>query len=374
MLKLEGLAKSFGPAGIQNVSFEVNPGEFFTILGPSGCGKTTTLRCIAGLETPTDGTIEINGQTVYCRARNILIPTAKRDIGMVFQSYAIWPHMTVRENVAFPLTVQNLTKSDIRDRTTHALTMVGLEGLHDRPAPLLSGGQQQRVALARAIAKGASLLLLDEPLSNLDATLREQMRAELRDLQKRTGITAIYVTHDQEEALSLSDRIAIMRGGLIVDIDAPMNLYFAPKTIFAAEFIGRAEILPCHLLEQTPTEIRVQTPLGPLISRNYPATLTPNLALSIRPEHIEIAPQKSDNNIQGTIQGLCFTGRTIEYEIQVETTTIRVQRTSEILWEPNTTVTLRLPPNRCRILNDVPPPLHSGEGGRGAVMEAELPR
>jgi iron(III) transport system ATP-binding protein len=187
MLKLDCLAKSFGPAGIQNVGFEVNPGEFFTILGPSGCGKTTTLSCIAGLETPTDGTIEINGQTVYSRARKILIPTAKRDIGMVFQSYAIWPHMTVRENVAFPLTIQNLTKSEIRDRTTHALTMVGLEGLHDRPAPLLSGGQQQRVALARAIAKGAPLLLLDEPLSNLDATLREQMRAELRDLQKRTA-------------------------------------------------------------------------------------------------------------------------------------------------------------------------------------------
>ena len=361
MLKLHGLAKSFGHAGIQNVSFEVNPGEFFTILGPSGCGKTTTLRCIAGLETPTDGAIEVNGQTVYSRARNILVPTAKRDIGMVFQSYAIWPHMTVRDNVAFPLTVQNLSKSEIRDRTTHALTMVGLEGLHDRPAPLLSGGQQQRVALARAIAKGAPLLLLDEPLSNLDATLREQMRAELRALQKRMGITAIYVTHDQEEALSLSDRIAVMRGGLVVDIDTPMNLYFAPKTIFAAEFIGRAEILLCHLLEQSPTEIHVQTPLGPLISRNYPATLTASLALSIRPEHIEIAPQKSDNNIQGTIQGLCFTGRTIEYEIQVGVTTIRVQRTSEILWEPNTTVTLRVPPNRCRIINNVPPPLLEGD-------------
>jgi iron(III) transport system ATP-binding protein len=186
------------------------------------------------------------------------------------------------------------------------------------------------------------------------------MRAELRALQKRMGITAIYVTHDQEEALSLSDRIAVMRGGLVVDIDTPMNLYFAPKTIFAAEFIGRAEILLCHLLEQSPTEIRVQTPLGPLISRNYPATLTASLALSIRPEHIEIAPQKSDNNIQGTIRGVCFTGRTIEYEIQVGATTIRVQRTSEILWQPNTTVTLRVPPNRCRIINNVPPRSPSG--------------
>ena len=350
ILKVDRLAKSFGAAGVHNVSFDVAPREFFTILGPSGCGKTTTLRCIAGLETPTDGAIEINHQTVYSRAADILVPTARRDIGMVFQSYAIWPHMTVAENVAFPLTVQNLGKAAIGERTARALAMVGLEGLGDRPAPLLSGGQQQRVALARAVAKGAPLLLLDEPLSNLDASLREQMRGELRDLQRRIGITAIYVTHDQEEALNLSDRIAIMRDGHVVDIDTPANLYFHPKTVFAAEFIGRATILPCQLLATCSTGTRVQTPLGPLLSHNAPADATKPLAFAIRPEHIEIAPTAADNVLEGIIRSVGFAGRIIEYDILVGDASLRVQRTSDVLHEPNTAVKIRLPPNRCMLI------------------------
>ncbi len=265
MLRVTGLTKVYagsGAGGVRGVGFAVEAGEFFTILGPSGCGKTTTLRCIAGLEEPSAGDIEIGGRLAYSQARGIGVPTAKRDIGMVFQSYAIWPHMTVGENVAFPLEAQRVPAAEIRRRVDDALALVGLDGLAARPAPLLSGGQQQRVALARAIIKGASLLLLDEPLSNLDAHLREQMRRELRDLQRRIGITTIYVTHDQEEALSLSDRIAIMQDGAIAELDTPGRLYFAPRTAFTAQFIGHAEVWPCRAVARSEGAMVVESPLG----------------------------------------------------------------------------------------------------------------
>jgi iron(III) transport system ATP-binding protein len=356
ILRVQQLCKSFGGAngaGVNGVSFEVQAGEFFTILGPSGCGKTTTLRCIAGLELPTGGEIEINRQVVYSRDRKILVPTAKRDIGMVFQSYAIWPHMTVGENIAFPLQVQNRSRADIAQRVSHALAMVGLQGFQDRPAPLLSGGQQQRVALARAVAKGAPLLLLDEPLSNLDANLREQMRGELRDLQKRLGVTAIYVTHDQEEALSLSDRIALMRGGQVIDVDTPAGLYFRPRTRFAAEFIGRADIWPCDLRHRFADSVRVDTPIGLLDSKCFPMSLASNICLTVRPEHIEIhadAPGRQ-NVLPGTVRNVEFSGRIMEYHVQVKDLVVRVQRTSETVWDVESDVFLRFPPERCTVIN-----------------------
>jgi iron(III) transport system ATP-binding protein len=203
---------------VRGVDITVEEGQFYTLLGPSGCGKTTTLRCLAGLETPDEGTISIDGEVVFSATEGSLVPPYKRDIGMVFQSYAIWPHMSVFQNVAFPLQEARPRRGrgEIRDKVKNALALVQLDGLQDRPAPFLSGGQQQRLALARALVNEPKVLLLDEPLSNLDAKLREETRTELRDLVKRLGITTVYVTHDQLEALTMSDLVAVMDQGEIV--------------------------------------------------------------------------------------------------------------------------------------------------------------
>jgi iron(III) transport system ATP-binding protein len=359
MLRVADLSKVYGQgrtaiAGVNDVGFAVAPGEFFTLLGPSGCGKTTTLRSIAGLEQPSAGEIEINGKLVFSAARRIRVPTAQRDIAMVFQSYAVWPHMTIGENVAFPLEAQRLPAAQIGRRVDEALAMVGLEGMAARPAPLLSGGQQQRVALARAIVKGAPVLLLDEPLSNLDAKLREQMRRELRDLQRRIGTTAIYVTHDQEEALSLSDRIAVMHGGAIVELDTPQRLYFSPRTAFTARFIGQTDLWPSRVLERSAEALLVESPFGPLRSHCFPETLAATISLVVRPEHIEIgdaAPAGGSNVVQGTIAQVAFSGRLVEYVVQVADTPMRVQGTSGKLWPAGATVRLHLPPERCIVVN-----------------------
>jgi iron(III) transport system ATP-binding protein len=364
MLRVAGLTKLYGAGGaaaggVRGIGFHVAPGEFFTILGPSGCGKTTTLRCIAGLEVPSDGEIEIGGRVAWSRARAIAVPTARRDIAMVFQSYAIWPHMTVGENIAFPLDAQRVAPAEIRRRVGEVLAMVGLDGMADRPAPLLSGGQQQRVALARAVVKGASLLLLDEPLSNLDAHLREQMRRELRELQRRIGTTTIYVTHDQEEALSLSDRIAVMHEGEIAELDTPARLYFAPRTAFAARFIGGAELFSCRVVGKDDGALMVDSPLGRLRSRCFPETLAAATALAVRPEHIEICDAKAANDanlVAGTIERETFAGRLLEYTVRVGTLNVRAQCTSGRRWSVGASIWLRLPPDRCVVVNGAPPP------------------
>ena len=358
MLRVEALTKHYAATGaaigINGVSFRVERGEFFTLLGPSGCGKTTTLRCIAGLEQPSGGEIEINGRTLYSAARGILVPTARRDISMVFQSYAIWPHMTVGENVAFPLEAQRLGRNEIRERVGRALAMVGLAELAERPAPLLSGGQQQRVALARAIVKGAPVLLLDEPLSNLDAKLREEMRQELRTLQRGIGITAIYVTHDQEEALSLSDRIAVMRRGAIVEMDSPARLYYAPRTVFTARFIGNAELWPCRVVGRSGAAVEVEGAFGRWRSETFPDPLPANPFLAIRPEHVEITRESiadGSNQIAGTIEAVGFSGKLVEYAVRAGEVLIRAQSTSARLWAVGDSVRLRLPPERCFIVD-----------------------
>ncbi|MEO8856638.1 MAG: ABC transporter ATP-binding protein, partial [Burkholderiaceae bacterium] len=250
VLTVEALSKvyasSAGPSApaLDGVSFEVGEGEFFTLLGPSGCGKTTTLQCIAGLEEPSGGRITMGGQTVFSTDPKVLVPANRRDLGMVFQSYAIWPHMTVFDNVAFPLIhgPRKAAKSDIPARVHEALARVQLDHLADRPAPMLSGGQQQRVALARALVHAPRLLLLDEPLSNLDAKLRDLMRGELRSLVKSLGITTIFVTHDQVEAMSMSDRVALMRDGRIAQLGAPRDIYLKPTSAFTASFLGHSNM------------------------------------------------------------------------------------------------------------------------------------
>src|SRR5437764_9623603 len=223
----------------------VERGQFFTLLGPSGCGKTSTLRCIAGLETPTSGSIEIDSRVVYASASRTFVPPHRRYLGMVFQSYAIWPHMTVFDNVAFPLVhgAHKQPRKTVEEKVMRALSLVQLEHVASRPAPMLSGGQQQRVALARAIASEPAVLLLDEPLSNLDAKLREDMRQEIKTLVRRLHTTTLYVTHDQLEALSMSDRVALLNDGVIVQEGAPRDVYLHPADAFAANFLGRTNLL-----------------------------------------------------------------------------------------------------------------------------------
>src|SRR4249919_1915512 len=237
----------------QDVSFEVPAGKLFTLLGPSGCGKTTTLRSIAGLERPRSGEISVGGRLIYSSRSNVFIPPNRRGLGMVFQSYAIWPHMTVFENTAFPLQVakQRPSKKQIQDRVARVLKVVALEEMAEREATKLSGGQQQRLALARALVMEPPLLLLDEPLSNLDAKLREQMRFELKRLQRDLNITAVYVTHDQVEALTMSSRIAVMNNGRVEQLGRPRDIYNSPASRFVADFIGTSNFIDATVKEKT---------------------------------------------------------------------------------------------------------------------------
>ncbi len=250
MIRVESIGKAFDdPAApaLRQVSFSVPRGSIYTLLGPSGCGKTTSLRCVAGLEAADTGRISLGGRTVFSAEQRINLSPDRRKIGMVFQSYAIWPHMTVRGNVSYPLSGRGLSKAERQSRVERALDLVGLGALGDRAAPQLSGGQQQRVALARAIVSEPEILLLDEPLSNLDAKLRDQMRHELATLQKQLDITMLYVTHDQEEAIALSHRIALLRNGVIVEEGEPVTMYRQPRHPFTAAFLGNANFLKCEL-------------------------------------------------------------------------------------------------------------------------------
>ena len=243
-IEVRNLTAAFdGKVVVKDVSFSVAAGEHLSLLGPSGCGKSTTLRCIAGLETPVGGEIIIDGVPVFSSGKNLNVPTEKRKLSMVFQSYAIWPHMTVFENVAYGLRVQHLKESEVQQRVAETLKMVGMEDYIQRPATDLSGGQQQRVALARSYASRPQAILLDEPLSNLDARLRVRMREEIKELQHKFGLSTIYVTHDQEEAMAISDRIIVMKDGHVEQTGKPLEIYDTPRTRFVADFIGAANIL-----------------------------------------------------------------------------------------------------------------------------------
>ena len=314
-----------GPRALNEVSFEVAEGEIFTLLGPSGCGKTTTLQCIAGLETPGSGHIAMGGQTVFSSEQNLLVPANKRDLGMVFQSYAIWPHMTVFENVAFPLIhgPRKPARADIAPRVHQALERVKLGHLADRAAPLLSGGQQQRVALARALVHAPRLLLLDEPLSNLDAKLRDQMRIELRTLVKSLGITTIFVTHDQVEAMSMSDRVALMRDGRIVQIGAPRDIYLQPASAFTANFMGHSNMV----VGKMQSDGRVDTALGTLRVSGSPLAPGTQVFVIVRPQSAMFhrgSAADGPNRVAARIAGLNFLGDQIEVDAECGPTHLRL--------------------------------------------------
>ena len=317
VLELADVARHYGDVkAVDGVSLSVQPGEVFTLLGPSGCGKTTTLRCVAGLETPSAGRIRINGETVSSVDRHRFVPPERRNIGMVFQSYAIWPHMSVFDNVAFPLQLRGLSKNQIHDRVERVLDLVGLEGLGDRGATELSGGQQQRVALARALVYEPRLLLLDEPLSNLDAKLREHMRTELRALQRRLQITVLFVTHDQAEAMVMSDRIAVMRAGRIEQMGSPTALYERPATPFVRDFLGRVVTL-----EIIARDARATVAGEPGVELDLPPESIPSagrLVFACRPEDIRIAPPAAPgaNQLCASVESVTYLGDRIEYTVR----------------------------------------------------------
>ncbi len=324
MISIKNLRKTFEVDGQQvialnDLTLEIPRHSFFTLLGPSGCGKTTLMRCIAGLEDPTSGVISINGRTVYSAEDGINIPPNKRRIGMVFQSYAIWPHMTVFENVAFPLRVQR--KTSIERKVKDALELVDLGGLSQRYASKLSGGQQQRVAFARAIVADPEVLMLDEPLSNLDAALRDTMRSEMKRLQQRLNLTTVYVTHDQSEALSLSDQIVLMKSGNFVEIATPKDLYHRPTTAFGAQFIGGSNVLQGKVSsDANPIGLTVETPLGPLISSNKTGSTSP--LVFVRPSCVlPLAPgdaRPACNVLDLKLVSKSFVGGSWELELAVE--------------------------------------------------------
>jgi ABC-type Fe3+/spermidine/putrescine transport system ATPase subunit len=314
-IEVENLEVSFGAVpAVRGVSFTVMHGEQLTLLGPSGCGKTTTLRAIAGLEKPVAGEIRIDGAPIYSASRNINVPAEKRGMSMVFQSYAIWPHMTVFDNVAYGLRVRREDATAIKDKVTRALALVQMQAFADRRASQLSGGQQQRVALARAFIFQPSVLLFDEPLSNLDAKLRADMRIELRELQHRLGITSVYVTHDLEEALAMSDHIVVMRDGLVEQTGTPDEIYRLPRSAFVADFVGSANLVRGRNRHDLAKDglFALETSGGQVIyGTAYGRPAGDELTVSVRTVHLQISPQRfsSDRNVwQARIEKTVFQG------------------------------------------------------------------
>jgi iron(III) transport system ATP-binding protein len=341
----------------RDINFEVEKGKLFTLLGPSGCGKTTTLRSIAGLERPLTGEIAVNGRVVFSASRNVFVPLNKRNFGMVFQSYAIWPHMTVFENAAFPLQVRGgVSRKAIKEKVMNVLAVVGLDALAEREATKLSGGQQQRLALARAIVMEPELLLLDEPLSNLDAKLRERMRFELKRIQRELGLTTVYVTHDQAEALALSHEIAVMNEGRIVQIGSPRAIYEHPRDRFVAEFIGTSNFLDGVVLgaDKKPGFFRVRAGIGDLTAYSDAGlSVGASVTLSIRPENVELseqAPEGAINAFSATVDSKVFQGDFIDFQVRVDGATLLARTHPSLRTPVGGSVHVCIDPQKCVVL------------------------
>ena len=313
-IRAESVVKSFGSTlALDGITLQIEPGELFFLLGASGCGKTTLLRCIAGLETPTSGSIFFGEREVT------QMPPHKREAAMVFQSYALWPHLTVGQNIAFGLEERKVPKPEIKLRVAEALEMVQLPGFGDRSIDQMSGGQQQRVSLARALVVKPKCLLLDEPLSNLDAQLRVEMRREIRRIVKENGLTGIYVTHDQEEALAMADRMAVLTRGKIGQIGTPEEIYRAPRSAYVANFIGETNLLDGETIETRDGFTLAKTAAGPIVGRvtdpNWSPSPGENVRLSIRPEAWRLHKQDGDNAVTGNIVERSYLGQRIQYWI-----------------------------------------------------------
>jgi len=363
LIEVKSLVKTYadgrgdGVTAVKDISFNVEDGRFYTLLGPSGCGKTTTLRCIAGLEKANAGDIIVAGTKVYSASDGTFVPAYRRPIGMVFQSYAIWPHLTVLENVAFPLRVgkQRLSKDEIRKKVRNALEQVEMGSMEDRMATQLSGGQQQRLALARALVREPQVLLLDEPLSNLDAKLRERMRVELRELQRRLRITTLYVTHDQIEALSMSNTIAVMSDGVIVQEGPPREIYMHPKTQFVAQFIGSTNQLPGQIANIRGEGLAVvRTDVGEiscgLLSGLSQGT---NVVVVIRPESVVLhrtKPVELGNVIEGRVAAAMFLGEYVDCSVELGRNVLQTHQPHTFEVRRGEGVWVELPPGECMAL------------------------
>jgi len=356
------LLKTFDEVvAVDHISLQIEEGESVVLLGPSGCGKTTTLRMIAGLSIPNDGHIFIEGKEVASKDR--MIPPEKRGLSMVFQSYAVWPHKTVAENLAYGLKIQGFKKNEIKERIQKSLKLVQMSELADRYPTELSGGQQQRVAFARAVVLEPKILLLDEPLSNLDATLREEMRFEIRDLQRRLGITTIYVTHDQEEAMVVGDRLIVMNEGRIEQIGSPEEIYKHSRTRFVCGFVGLCNILSATINSIQPEKniVSLQSALGKPALVSYldwqkeSLTAGGSASFYIRPEDIIVSKNKRDseeNVFPGTVLKSIYLGSILDLRVQTGEVEIRAQLDNSLDFKENEEVFVYLDPKNCFLLTD----------------------
>jgi iron(III) transport system ATP-binding protein len=362
MIRIENLQMTYRTAharhhAVRGASLVIEEGSFYTLLGPSGCGKTTILRCVAGLEQPDSGEITIGDEVVYSSARRLSVPSYKRRIGMVFQSYAIWPHMTVFENVAFPLRYVNPrpTAKEMSERARLALELVKLGGLEDRPAPFLSGGQQQRLALARALVGEPKVLLLDEPLSNLDAKLRDEMRSELSDLVGRLNVTTLYVTHEQAEALTMSDVVAVMNNGRIVQEGSAEDIYARPLEPFVADFVGRTNIVSGTVTGSNASSrrIHVATEIGTIEARavrGVKGDIGEPVAVTIRPENMQLGPAETSQEgarFSGSVRSVVYLGNLIDCIVAIGSIDFRIQLHPSQKPAPGTELELFLPAEQC---------------------------
>jgi iron(III) transport system ATP-binding protein len=331
-IRVAGLRKLFGDTpAVDDVSFEVESGSILTLLGPSGCGKTTTLRMIAGLERPDAGEVRVGDRLVTSASEGVHLPPDKRRMGMVFQSYAIWPHMNVFENIAFPLRGRlrgaRMPEAEIRDKVMSMLQSLGLEGLHDRPAPLLSGGQQQRVALGRALIGDPDVLLLDEPFSNLDARRRDDMRFELKEVQARVGVTTIFITHDQSEAMVLSDRVVVMNAGRVVQEGTPQSIYRQPGTRFVMEFLGQVDQLRARVSLGSDGSPRARLDgtdeIEIALDASHPWQPDDEVVLMLRSAAVEAREPNGSQGWQGRVLSRIYLGERTEYVVGVGTARVR---------------------------------------------------
>jgi iron(III) transport system ATP-binding protein len=351
-VRATGLVKTFGSVvAVNDLSFEAKAGEFLTLLGPSGCGKTTTLRLVAGLERPDRGEIQVGGRPLSSTDSGLFVPPERRGMGMVFQSYAIWPHMTVFENVAFPLQELRVPRAEVRERVMAMLGTVGLGELHARPAPMLSGGQQQRVALARALVSNPQVLLLDEPLSNLDARLREEMRFELREMQAKLGITSIFVTHDQAEAMTLSDRIVVMNAGRIEQEGTPEEVYQRPRTRFVMDFLGRANHLPARIAKgddgSLVAEVEESGCSMPVAGGSW--SVGQEVLLAFRPEAVEARAAEHDGEWVGVVRASVYVSGHVEYVVEMGKFTVRATGPEDARLPHNMRAKLCVSPRAVRV-------------------------
>jgi len=358
-IRIEGLCKNYLSEGktvkaLDNIDLTIEANEIFTLLGPSGCGKTTLLRCIVGLETPDAGEIRIGGEVVWSKAKGIAVPTERRGLGMVFQTYAIWPHMSVFDNIAYPLQVRGERKEVIREKVARTLRFVQLEGVENRSATKLSGGQQQRVALARALVAEPKVILFDEPLSNLDAKLREETRKELRAFLGELRITAVYVTHDRVEALALSDSIAVMRAGRIIEIGSPQKIYFDADHEFVADFIGRANLIGATVTGHQNGLTTIESGLGAIHCQHRDLPVGSKATLCVRPEFVRITGDEiseGQNIINGRVESLEFIGEVYEAEILAGQERLLARIDPDIIVKEGASVSISLAPAHCLLVS-----------------------